>query len=249
MIITDYTGQLIQTMQVWEEKFFKGTQKEPHWKGGRSAYELANFIINKNGATVITDLVSQVLGSKVVLQKAIPEWEIRFDNWGHGREHDLAIWGKVQDGSGEKSLFVGVEAKVDEPFGATVAEAYLQAKTKELNGTSTNAPKRIEDLLKRNFGEVNIYHFDLRYQLLYATAGTVGLENNPTAEIMVLLVLVFKTDLYNAVIGERNYNDYLKYLKHAKKDPLLIVNSNAHRINLGNHQLYSVYHTIDTKID
>lgn len=239
MNIIDYDKNPINNIGEWEEKFFKATQKEKHWKKGRSAYSLADFVMNNNGEIKIVDIVSKAIGKKVVLERATPEWEIRFDGFGHGREHDLGIWGKVE-GTNE-TIFIGLEAKVDEPFGATVSDAYIIAKTKELNGISTNAPKRVEELLKRNFKEVAIEHFSLRYQLLYATVGTVSEK----ADISILLVLVFKTNLYDELIGIDNYKDYIKFLKAVKAEKILDDKDiEAHKISVDDKMLYSIYITI-----
>ena len=63
-----------------------------------------------------------------MLDRAISEYEQKFDDFrGRGRIHDLGIFGQTESG---KSLFVGVEAKVDEPFGPFVHDAYLSAKAK-----------------------------------------------------------------------------------------------------------------------
>lgn len=239
MKVIDYDKNQINNIKVWEEKFFKGSQKEKHWKKGRSAYSLADFVMNNNGADVIRDLISKVIGRNVVLEKAIPEWEIRFDEFGHGREHDLGIWGKVEETN--ESLFIGLEAKVDETFGPSVLDAYVIAKTKQLNEISTNAPQRVEKLLQRNFKPVKLEHWNIRYQLLYATVGTIS-EN---ADISVLLVIVFKTDKYDELIGKDNYKDYVKFLKAIKAEKI----SNdkhieAHKIGVDDKTLYSIYISI-----
>jgi len=54
--------------------------------------------------------------------------------------HDLGIFGTT---TGGQSVFVGVEAKVDETFGASVRDTYLTMKAKQITGTTTNAPKKI----------------------------------------------------------------------------------------------------------
>jgi hypothetical protein len=239
MKVIDFDKNQINNINDWEEKFFKGTQKEKHWKEGRSSYALAKFVMNYNGADKITDIVSKIIGRKVVLEKAIPEWEIRFDEFGHGREHDLGIWGKVE-GTNE-TLFIGIEAKVDESFGSSVSDAYVVAKTKQLNAKTTNAPQRIEKLLQRNFKTVEHGHWNLRYQLLYATVGTVS-ENT---DISVLLVIVFKTDKYDELIGNNNYKDYVKFLKAIKAEKISDDKDiEAHKISVDDKILYSIYVTI-----
>ena len=100
---------------------WKSIHKSTQWKQGRSAYSVANFIVNRDrdGARKLRDRVSSVLGAPVTFHKIIPEYEVKFDQYGKGRFHDLGICGKTQSG---KSLFVGAEAKVDEPFGTYVAD-------------------------------------------------------------------------------------------------------------------------------
>lgn len=236
MKIIDYHKNQINNMNDWEVKFFKGTQKEQHWKVGRSAHALAEFVMNKNGAEKIADIVSNVIGKKVVLEKAVPEWEIRFDEFGHGREHDLGIWGTIEETN--KSIFIGIEAKVDESFGSSVADAYIIAKTKQLNEISTNAPNRVEKLLQRNFKPVKLSHWNLRYQLLYATVGTICEK----ADNYVLLVIVFKTNMYDELKGKGNYKDYLNFLKAIEAEKIYFKKDiEAHIIRMEGKELYSIY--------
>jgi len=128
--------------------------------------------------------------------------------------HDVALFGKVQSG---KSIFVGVEAKVDESFGPSVHDAYLKAKAKQIAGISTNAPERIEKLLAMHFSEPNISMFDVRYQLLYATAGTIAAGT----DISVLYVIVFKTAMYSESISAENYRDYIQFMSKVGADPVM----------------------------
>jgi len=134
--------------------------------------------------------------------------------------HDLAIFGKTATG---KTVFVGVEAKVDEPFGATVHDVYLTAKAKQMAGESTNAPERIEALIKLHFPKPDISVFDIRYQLLYATAGTLAAG----ADVSVLFVVVFKTPLYSEMLSAENYRDYVHFLGRVKAEPLKLSSKEA----------------------
>jgi hypothetical protein len=97
---------------------------------------------------------------------------------------------------------------VDESFGPTVLDAYLDAKVKQLSGKPTNAPQRIEDLLSMHFPKPDKTMFDIRYQLLYATAGTIAAG----ADISILFVIVFDTNLYDESIGAQNYRDYIQFM-------------------------------------
>jgi hypothetical protein len=203
----EFNGKAITNIKEWKNTVFIG-KKEKHWQPGRSAHSLADFIINRGGVQQITDMVTLIINETFVLEKGIPEYEARFDSYGHGREHDLAIWGTAKSG---KKIFIGIEAKVDESFGDTIAFAYLKAKAKELNGEPTNAPQRIEKLLKFNFTHISDRDFELRYQLLFSTAGTLCVE----ADIHILLILVFKTNDYKKDKGTVNYKDLENFLKKA----------------------------------
>lgn len=205
-------GTPISTLEEWQNTIFIG-QKAMHWKEGRSAHSLCHFILNNSGDVVIKELVASSIKEELTLDVAYPEYQVCFDQYGHGREHDLGIFGQTKSG---KNIFVGVEAKVDETFGETIQTKYLTEKAKELNRVTTNAPKRIEELLKFNFQHITRSDFDLRYQLLHATAGTLAVD----ADVHVLLVLVFKTDDYNEEIGKGNYNDFLKFVKRTEAEEL-----------------------------
>ncbi|MBC8384172.1 MAG: hypothetical protein H8E57_01480 [Candidatus Cloacimonetes bacterium] len=171
----DSKGNAINNLIEWEKYFLKSDSKKKHWKDGRSAKSIAEFMINKNGIKIITDIVSNILSEKVTFSKAIPEFEVKFDNYGKGREHDLGLFGKTDS---NKRVFVGVEAKVDESFNEKISDIYIKAKSKELNGESTNAPKRIEKLIQRNFNNITPDKFNLRYQCLYSTVGTLEAKSN-----------------------------------------------------------------------
>jgi uncharacterized protein YlaN (UPF0358 family) len=201
---------------------------------------VAEFILNRGGAEHLKARVVEAIGQPIEFERAVPEYETRFDRFGRGRMHDLAIFGKTASG---KSLFIGVEAKVDEPFGATVRDAYLTAKAKELRGEPTNAPERIEKIVKLHFPKPDLSSFEVRYQLLYATAGTIAAG----AEVSVLFVVVFKTPLYSEVLSAQNYRDYLDFLVRvgaklidSSSDPLL-----GHKLILEGKELICLYETYE----
>ncbi len=230
----EYKGQKIQSIQNWERFVFSGKKKK-HWKPGRSAYSLAGFILNNSGQVFLKNLISSCFAEEFELEKAYPEYEARFDKYGKGREHDLAIFGKTNSG---KKLFIGVEAKVDESFGDTIATAYHNAKSKELNKEKTNAPKRIEDLLNFNFKKINKKSFGLRYQLLFSTAGTLCVD----ADIHVLLVLVFKTPSYDNLKGQANKREFSEFMKNIKASTIA---ENHFKATLDGKELIILYKEIN----
>ena len=123
------------------------------------------------------------------------------------------------------------------------------AKTNELNGVKTNAPKRIEELLKRNFKVLKPEYFDLRYQLLYSTVGTLDATNNKTkADISILLIIVFKTNLYNEVKGIENYRDYIRFVNCVDSERIKSKSDiDIHKLKIDDRFMYSIYMNIDKK--
>ncbi|MCK5326867.1 MAG: hypothetical protein KAJ57_12685 [Woeseiaceae bacterium] len=235
MRIEDANGNEILTLEEWE-KLYDTPQQSHQWVQHRSAYSVAEFMLNHDGASHIQARVSDAFGQSLMLERAIPEYEQRFDKYGRGRVHDLGIFGTSSDG---RSVFVGVEAKVDEPFGATVHDSYLQAKANQITGKSTNAPERIEKLLALHFAEPDTSMFDIRYQLLYATAGTLAAE----ADISVLYVVVFKTPLYDESIGANNYRDYIHFVNKVGGKPVALGDKGAvaHQLELGGRELLCLH--------
>lgn len=235
MRIENSQGNEIVSLEDWAKLYDTPRQKH-QWKEHRSAYSVADFLINRNGSTRLQSRISSVLSQPIELERAIPEYELRFDEYGRGRIHDLGIFGS----SGvDQSVFVGVEAKVDEQFGLSVHDVYLGAKAKQIVGESTKAPERIENLLSLHFSEPHISMFDVRYQLLYATAGTLAAN----ADISVLYVIVFKTPLYNESIGAENYRDYIHFMNMIGGKSIKVVDKGtvAHEVELGGRRLVTIY--------
>ena len=203
----------------WKDIFVNNQNKKKHWKEGRSAYELANFMLNKNGEKIIKQFLEKILKEKIVFSKGYIEYEVKFDKYNHGREHDLGIWGKTNTG---KTIFVGIESKVDEPFNETIKDAYIKGKIKEFNGEKTNAPKRIENLLKRMFRIITEKNFEIRYQLAYSTVGTImAMEDKKVADISIFLIIIFKSTCYDNDEGMKNYNDFQFFIRELKAQKIL----------------------------
>lgn len=234
----DHKSNEINSIYDWEDKIFKNTSKENHWEPGRSAHSLADFMMNKEGEDYFKKYVSQLLSEDVEFEKAIPELKVDFDKYDHGREHDLGIYGCTKSG---KSIFIGVEAKVDEQFREKISTAYLNGITEQLKGKNSNTPNRIEDLFKLHFTNITNKIWNLRYQLLYATVGTLAAK----ADISILFIIVFKTNAYNAKKGRKNYKDYMRFIKLTDSKKINFVKDfEVHEIIIGGKKLYSVYTSI-----
>ena len=126
---------------------------------------------------------------------------------------DLGITGRVGCSDQCSSLFIGVEAKVDEAFGSTVKGRYTATVKDRSDGKRTNAPELVKDLLSRYFsvsGSPDTSRFaGTRYQLLTGTAGTVSAP----AEVSVFYIIVFRTSLYDEEKGLANQRDYEGFLE------------------------------------
>lgn len=179
MRIEDTNGEEIISLEDWA-KIFDTPQRKKHWKAGRSAHSIADFILNRGGEKRIAKLLERVVPEEVVLEKAIPEFEVRFDQFGRGRVHDLGVFGKTHS---DKSIFIGIESKVDESFNRTVSEVYLEAKAKQIAGEATNAPARIENLLRLNF--YNIEKSQPQCQSILDACINNGLTRIITAEALL----------------------------------------------------------------
>jgi len=223
---------------------WKSQIKEKHWKEGRSAYELANFMLNKNGENIIKQLLEKTLKETIEFSKGYIEYEVKFDKYpGTGRTHDLGIWGETNS---NKTIFVGVESKVDELFNETVKEVYIKNKVKELNGEKTNTPKRIENLLKRNFNNITEKQFEIRYQLLYSTVGTIDArEDKKSADIPIFLIIIFKSKAYDPEKGNKNYDDFRHFINEINAQEIFKdKNKEMFKINIDKKNLYIGYLTI-----
>jgi hypothetical protein len=231
----------IGSLDQWA-KLYDTPQQSHQWVEHRSAQSMADFMLNHDGARHLEARVSGVLGKTVTFERGIPEYEQRFDDFGRGRVHDLGIFGGTSEG---RSVFVGVEAKVDESFGASTLDRYLGAKAKQIVGKSTNAPERIERLLGLHFSEPDPTMFDVRYQLLYATVGTLAAG----ADISILYVVVFKTPLYDEVIGADNYRDYIHFVNKVGGQPVKVDDKGAiaHEIMLDDRRLITLHEYFDLK--
>jgi hypothetical protein len=238
MEIKNKKNQLIRNLIEWQKEIQK-----KDWVEGRSAHSLANYILNRNGIEQIKSIIKELFDEDIIFEKGIPEYEVKFDKFGgRGRFHDLGIWGKLK--STNKTVFIGIESKVDETFGQTVSEAYVSGIVKRLNGENTNLPNRIEKLIKQNFGnKIRNKHFDIRYQLLYATMGTLEVKT----DISINLIIVFKSYSYDKIKGNENYRDYCQFIQNviSEKIPCNFDNVEINRLTIDNRKIYLIYTEIE----
>lgn len=124
--------------------------------------------------------------ANLVLQSATVEKKTRFDTYGgNPRNHDLVLRATTTDG---EPVVVCVEAKAGEELGETVAKQIKAAKKARKANPRSNAPARIDDLVKRlcrlTTREPKIAA--LRYQLLTGWAGTLADAEGAAHAVFVL---------------------------------------------------------------
>ena len=245
MKIEDSKNNQINSIEDWRK-----IQPKAKWKAGRSAFELAKFVIEDHGVKYISDIVNKLLDKEAILEYATPECNVNFDKFRSGRKHDLGIWGKVFDENVTKKVFIGIEAKVDEPFDCrTIKDAYIEGIIGQLNQKESNLPERITGLLKRFSKKISKKHFNLRYQLLFSLAGTIDAK----ADIHIFMILVFKTPLYDKKKGDINKKDYQIFMSNINAEQkLLTKKEKCYKTNIKNKEgiekdIYSVYAIINNR--
>jgi len=187
----DQKNEPIGNFADWERQ--AAPRSPSRWRRGRGAYELARVWCGANGL-VMPGALGQLLDSReetrsLVIDSVWPGHPIRFDRrQGQPRSADLAILGRTAVGP----VAVLVEARAEESFGATVAEAFVDALERFTETPRSQGIGRIEDLSRALFASrdeddaprVGV----LRYQLLMCAAGALALAEGHGAGCAVLVV-------------------------------------------------------------
>lgn len=213
-------GHIIRSIEDWGK--YAGPKRRDQWKEGRSACELARSWCG-SGEPATPPELRELLDSRpetagITVDCVSPEHPIRFDKRaGEPRNADLAFVGRV----GDRSVAVTVEAKADEPFGATVAETVCDALERRVENPRSRGVERVTDLVSALLPPhtKGLPHVDgLYYQLLTATAGTLAYAIEKSASLAVLVIHEFITDKTKDELHDRNsaaYGDFLCRLRGA----------------------------------
>lgn len=196
----------------WKKAFcaaYNSDGDDIHWKEGRSGERLAEDFMGAKpeGEFTMIEMVKRFLKTDdVTLDYAKIEHASVFDKFPRPRMQDLAIWGQSEG----KKVFIGVEAKVDESFGSTTVKAQRNYVNKlKAEGASTQADKRLDQLIQDFLSGDEDCNGDIRYQLLYYLAGSVRELNS---DIVFMPVIVYKSNLYNAKKGKKNRDAYKTFM-------------------------------------
>ena len=214
----------IHNVEDWVNSFNDSKNDED----GKSAKTLAQFCKENDVESIIKEWIAPIVKEEFSLDSAIPDMSTKFDDYGKGRTHDLGIYGKTVSG---KRIFIGVEAKVNETFGGTVQSVYDKVAYLKSVGKNSNLDARIEGLKKKYFPDLPLD--DIRYQLLYAIAGTLCEE----AEVKILLFITFETDIYEEKCGQRNDDDLTAFLSMLDAKP---IGENCWELNVHGQTMFVV---------
>ena len=192
-------NNIITTVEEWYQ-FAPPKAKGKHWKDGRSAKSLAQFMTDKNQVKKLEDILVELEYDTNGVISCTPEANTVLPCKGNGRNHDLLMIGE--------DFVVGIEAKVSEPFGEEISTELIEA--------SDNKKGRIDKLANELFGcKINEVKdgLELRYQLLTGVYGTLlEAENNKKSKAL-FLVIVFTDGITredeNAV--NRNNDDFKNF--------------------------------------
>jgi hypothetical protein len=187
-------GQSITTLAAWEE--LGGPKSKEHWVADRSAMEVARAWLEVPGRMpreVCESIERHRAFGAALSWSAEPEARLRFDGFaGEPRNSDLAV--AVTDAHG--AYLMAVEAKADEPFGATVAETLADSAERYVANPRSNGVARVLQLAQsmlhpagRGAPLVGL----LRYQLFTACAGAICEAERRQMDRALLLVQEFVT--------------------------------------------------------
>ena len=192
-------NNIITTVEEWYQ-FAPPKAKGKHWKDGRSAKSLAQFMTDKNQVKKLEDILVELEYDTNGVISCTPEANTVLPCKGNGRNHDLLMIGE--------DFVVGIEAKVSEPFGEEISTELIEA--------SDNKKGRIDKLANELFGfEINEVkdRLELRYQLLTGVYGTLREAEKNKKSKALFLVIVFTDGITredeNAV--NRNNDDFKNF--------------------------------------
>ena len=192
-------NNIITTVEEWYQ-FAPPKAKGKHWKDGRSAKSLAQFMTDKNQVKKLEDILVELKYDTNGVISCTPEANTVLPCKGNGRNHDLLMIGE--------DFVVGIEAKVSEPFGEEISTELIEA--------SDNKKNRIYTLANELFGcKINEVKdgLELRYQLLTGVYGTLREAKKNKKSKALFLVIVFTDGITredeNAV--NRNNDDFKNF--------------------------------------
>jgi Domain of unknown function (DUF6946) len=188
-----------------------------HWKPLYSAFEFARLGLGDEGLAAVRSVLELVPAtSGFTPEQGIAEAQTRFDEHGAPRNHDLLLIGTAGGGR----TVVGIESKVNEPFGQTLAEYDKAASRAAGRGESTNASERLDTLTQTLGGwvlpdpdEDDTGLRSLRFELFSALAGTIAAAGDEGATQAVFCAYEVVTPLSDPGARATNASDLRNFAR------------------------------------
>jgi hypothetical protein len=210
---------IIDSVEKWKQ-FAPPFGGDKQWEDGRSAKELAKYIIGANG--ILPKEIEAVIPKDLYEGKSFvwtPEYVTYFDKTiygpGNGRNHDMVMY--------NDKAFIGIEAKADETFDKTL-EDWL--KSGESENSKANRKKRLNAMCNLILGRGYLQKTDsgLRYQLFSAITGIIIEAEKRSLENAMLVIITFKVKGHfserKTIRNENDLSNFLgmKELEYCEKD-------------------------------
>lgn len=189
------SGIPLTNLDLWFEH--AGPKSAHQWKDGRSAKECARSWIQAGGIPpgIRALLEGGDAFGPITRWAAEPEARVRFDRL-RGEPSNLDVLLLVEDVRG--GVVVAIEAKADEPFGATVQETLAAADRRLAENPRSKGRLRVEQLFESILGAplpaLALQMTSLRYQLFTATAAAIAEAERRELDRAVVLIHEFVTD-------------------------------------------------------
>ena len=156
---------------------------ELHWKMGRSAMSAAACWEEANPK--LPAEILQFLGesndpdlAELELLMAVPDWEVDLPGGKRPSQTDVLALAR----NAKNLVVIGVEAKVDEPFGPTIAEKMADASAGQIERLA---------YLEKELGANQPLSSTIRYQLLHRSVSSLLTARAFHAPVAVMLVQSF----------------------------------------------------------
>lgn len=184
----------IQSLEQWFE--LAGPKgKKTQWVDGRSAKECARAWLESRDElpNEIAQLLGQLGGGPLELERIEPEALLAFDDHGGPRNADVAVW--ASDSLGP--LAISIEAKADETFDELLPDVLAAGLDRRIELPTSGALARATDLSQalfwpRGAGQPGLDR--MRYQLMTATAGTLAMAERHGASRAVVIIHEFRSE-------------------------------------------------------
>ena len=207
-------GQPILTLEDWQQ--YAGPKRDFQWQDHKSAKEAARCWLGVTSPALPAELeamlASHAAFGPVLEWRAEPEVRLPFDDFaGEPRNTDLLLYARDRHGD----YLIAVEAKVDESFGATIANTIAAAKNRKETNPRSNGVPRVDGLLEGILGPQAVVDpgvQDFRYQLLTAAAGAVNAGRGAKVERVILLVQEFATKTTTPTKQAANAKDLERFV-------------------------------------